>query len=246
MNDFIVVCNNLRKTYTTSAESLDILCGLDFELSKGVSAAITGASGSGKSTLLSIIGGLDRPSSGSVRVAGFQLNSLQEKELPLFRLKTAGFIFQFHYLLKDLDALENVALPAMMAGSSARQAKDRARELLSSLGLGNRATHYPSQLSGGERQRVAIARALVNSPSILLADEPTGNLDRANADSIGDLLFNLPSCYGTTLLLVTHDTMLASRADRICRIENGLLDGAVMKEDSTSVPALLKKDFLSP
>ena len=183
-------------------------------------------SGSGKSTLLSIIGGLDHATSGSVRVGDWNLPSLGERKRTEYRATCVGFVFQFHYLLKDFDALENVALPAYMCGLPRKEAMDKAEALLSDVGLADRLHHFPSQLSGGERQRTAIARALVNNPPLLLADEPTGNLDSHNALLIRGLLFELAVRHGTTLLLVTHDQGLAGDASTRYELHDGRLERA--------------------
>jgi len=187
VNKPIIKCQNLTKTFSTSVEALRILEGVDFTVEEGSIVTILGPSGSGKSTFLAILGSLERFDSGSVIVGGYDLGTLSEKELSTFRQTIVGFVFQFHFLLADFTALENVALPAYTRGISRAEAWRRAKELLEMVGLHNRSHHYPSQLSGGERQRVAIARALINNPSILLADEPTGNLDPASALDIKTL-----------------------------------------------------------
>jgi lipoprotein-releasing system ATP-binding protein len=224
MSEPIISCADLEKTFTTSAEILPILRKLNFSVDEGDTIAITGPSGSGKSTLLSIIGGLDRPSGGYLRVGSWELSSLPERRLTEYRSSVVGFVFQFHYLLKDFDALENVALPAYMRGLSREKAFERARALLCDVGLSDRLTHFPSQLSGGERQRAALARALINDPPILLADEPTGNLDAASAAVVRDLVFSLARSHGTTLVLVTHDLGLAAEANRRYELRNGQLE----------------------
>lgn len=222
-NEVILSVKDLEKTYKTSSETLTILKGLNMDLARGTRCAVVGKSGSGKSTLLNIIGGLDKPTSGSVFADGADISSMTEKELVKFRRDDLGLIFQFHYLLKDFTALENVFLPAYMAGMSKRAAKERAESLLCDVGLKERLHHFPSQLSGGERQRVSVARSLVNDPELILADEPTGNLDPANAQSVGDLLFSLSKDYKKTLILVTHDMSLAQKAEVIYTIEDGHL-----------------------
>jgi len=208
-----VRCVGLCKTFSSQAENLEVLQSLDLEIAQGRSCSIMGASGSGKSTLLAILGGLERFDKGEVYVDGHPLAKLSEKDLPRFRNTCVGFVFQFHYLLKDFSALENVALPAYMSGVPRKEAWDKAAHLLDKVGLTDRVDHYPSELSGGERQRTAIARALINSPRILLADEPTGNLDAANADSIRALLYDLPAMTGSSLLVATHDPGFAAVAD---------------------------------
>lgn len=213
----------LEKTFVTSSESLTIIKSLDMIVNQGTKVVIVGESGSGKSTLLNIIGGLDSPSAGFVRVGPYRIDSLPEAALAEYRSKYIGLIFQFHYLLNDFTALENVFLPSYMAGVPKKQALDRAKQLLCDVGLENRLSHLPSQLSGGERQRVAVARSLVQEPSLVLADEPTGNLDPANAALIGNLLFSMVDRYKKTLLLVTHDRDLASNGDVQYTISDGTL-----------------------
>jgi len=219
----LVEIRGLCRHFRTEAEDLVILSDLDLRLERGGSLAIMGASGSGKSTLLSLVGGLDRPDGGYLRAGDRLLHELDEGGLAEYRGGFVGFVFQFHFLIKDLSALENVALPAMMRGEGRGTAFARARELLVELGLGSRLDHLPSKLSGGERQRAAIARALVNSPPLLLADEPTGNLDAANAQAVRELLLSLPARYGTTLLVVTHDPVFASAAGACLVLEEGRL-----------------------
>ena len=223
MNDDVIVCSAVRKIFRSEAEILEILGGVDLRLPRGTCASITGPSGCGKSTLLSILGGLDRPSSGEVVVGGVDLVRSGEDALSAFRSRVAGFVFQFHYLLKDFTALENVMLPAFMRSGDRKAATEKARPLLEAVGLSGRLSHVPAKLSGGERQRVAIARALVNDPEIVLADEPTGNLDRASARSVEDLLFDIAASRGTTLLVVTHDPGLAARASMRFMLRDGTL-----------------------
>jgi lipoprotein-releasing system ATP-binding protein len=222
-DEALVECRALAKTFTSEVEELRVLDGLDLTVAKGSRVAITGASGCGKSTLLSIIGGLDRASSGTIRVGAWSLDSVAERELTDYRAGTVGFVFQFHYLLKDFSALENVALPAYMRGVRRDEAFARAAQLLSDMGLAERLDHLPSKLSGGERQRAAIARALINRPSLVLADEPTGNLDAQSSRSVRELLYELSPRYGTTLILVTHDRDLADEADYRYMLEGGRL-----------------------
>lgn len=226
MNEPIVICAGLEKIFSDTAEKLHVLKSLDLEVERGKSLAIMGQSGSGKSTLLSIIGGLDKPTSGSVQVGNWNLSSLPERALSEYRASFVGFVFQFHYLLKDFDAVENVALPAHMHGLSKAKAIEKAAKLLGDVGLGDRIHHFPSQLSGGERQRTALARALINEPPLLLADEPTGNLDAANARIVSDLLFRLAAERGTTLILVTHDPSLAQMASSCVELRDGRLQGS--------------------
>lgn len=224
----IVSVKNLEKTYITESERLTILKNLNMEVKEGSKCVIVGKSGSGKSTLLNIIGGLDTASSGSVEVDGALISSMTEDELTAYRQKFLGLVFQFHYLLKDFTALENVFLPSYMAGRSKKEAMQKAESLLCDVGLSDRMNHLPSELSGGERQRVAVARCLINNPELILADEPTGNLDPANALLIGDLLFSMADRYKKTLILVTHDMNIASKGD----IRYFIRDGALAKDIS--------------
>ena len=221
----VIICvRDLMKNYQSGAEILHILQGINFEAERGSAVAISGQSGCGKSTLLNIIGGLDRFDSGTVEVAGTDISNLPESGLSSYRQRRIGFIFQFHYLLKDFTALENVMLPAYMMGNRKKDAIEKARGLLDDMRLDNRAGHFPSQLSGGERQRVAVARAMVNDPDIILADEPTGNLDPRNSDMVAELLYTGAEKWGKTLIVVTHDETVASRAKIRYVLENGLLE----------------------
>ena len=222
-NNIMVLTEGLVKNYKSANETLHILKGLNLNIPTGHSAAISGRSGSGKSTLLNILGGLDRCDEGKACVGGLDITSLSEKQLGSYRSKKVGFIFQFHYLLKDFTALENVMLPAFMTGMKKKAALERAMELLSDVNLSDRYKHYPSQLSGGERQRVAVARSIVNNPDLILADEPTGNLDPDNSSLVSDMLFSSAEKWGKTLLIVTHDEKLAARAYCRYSLENGLL-----------------------
>lgn len=216
---------SLRRSYASSDTSIDVLKGVDLVLSAGERVAIVGASGVGKSTLLNLLGGLDRPSSGAVLVAGQDLNGLDERAQALWRNRHLGFVFQFHHLMPEFSALEAVAMPARIAGKSKREAQENARELLVSLGLEARLSHRPSMLSGGERQRVAIARALINRPVCVLMDEPTGNLDPETADSVMQLIESL-SNRDAAFVLVTHDQSIASRMDTHYRLIDGVLTSA--------------------
>ncbi|MBN1617242.1 MAG: ABC transporter ATP-binding protein [Spirochaetales bacterium] len=218
-----LVLEKIVKRFETESERLTILDSLDLVVEEGTKVAIIGESGSGKSTLLNIIGGLESPTSGSVTAGIFNVDELDERLLSEYRREYLGLVFQFHYLLKDFTALENVMLPSLMAGSTRREARERAENLLHEVGLADRLTHYPAQLSGGERQRAAVARALVNNPSLVLADEPTGNLDPANAELVRELLFSVVSRHGKTLIIVTHDTMISDMADVRYRLEAGRL-----------------------
>ncbi|MBQ9206690.1 MAG: ABC transporter ATP-binding protein [Treponema sp.] len=224
MSEIIVRVASLEKTYKSEGETLTILKDLSVDIEKGKKITIVGESGSGKSTFLNIIGGLDKATSGEVICGSFNLSKLDESSLSKYRTHFLGLIFQFHYLLKDFTALENVALPAIMAGVPKKTAMERAKKLLCDVALEDRLSHLPSKLSGGERQRVAVARALINNPELILADEPTGNLDPQNAAMIGDLLFSMTEKYQKTLLLVTHDRNLAQKGDICYSIKNGALE----------------------
>jgi lipoprotein-releasing system ATP-binding protein len=225
--DILVRLEGIVKNYVSGAETLHILKGVSLTLRRRETAAVTGRSVSGKSTLLNILGGLDRGDAGSVSVGGLDLGSLSESALSSYRRNQVGFIFQFHYLLKDFTALENVMLPAYIAGMKKKKALDRARLLLEDLGLEERAGHYPSQLSGGERQRVAVARSLVNDPDLVLADEPTGNLDPDNSTLVAELLYGSARKWGKTLVVVTHDEKVAARAETRYTLTAGrIIDGA--------------------
>ncbi|MBO5137697.1 MAG: ABC transporter ATP-binding protein [Spirochaetaceae bacterium] len=226
MNDFenIIEVSGLEKTFVSSSERLTIIKSLNMIVKPKTKVVIVGESGSGKSTLLNIIGGLDSPTAGTVVVGPYSIHSLMEDQLAEYRSKFIGLIFQFHYLLNDFSALENVFLPAYMAGMPKKNAIENAKQLLVDVGLEKRLAHLPSQLSGGERQRVAVARSLIQDPQLILADEPTGNLDPANATLIGDLLFSMVDRYNKTLLLVTHDRELAQRGDIQYKITDGSLE----------------------
>jgi lipoprotein-releasing system ATP-binding protein len=223
MSNIIVDVKNLVKDYKSGAEILHILRALSFQIESGSTVSIMGSSGSGKSTLLNIIGGLDRFDSGSLLAAGKNIGRLSEKSLSAYRRSNVGFIFQFHYLLKDFTALENVMLPAYIAGESKKRATEKARALLDEVQMGSRLTHYPAKLSGGERQRVAVARSMINDPDIILADEPTGNLDSEHGSIVADLLFGSTEKHNKTLIVVTHDEKIAVRAKRKYTLVNGEL-----------------------
>lgn len=219
----IITIENLEKTYKTESETLTILKDLELHVESGTKVSIVGQSGSGKSTFLNIVAGLDSATNGSVKVGNYLVSSLDEQSLASYRSKFIGLVFQFHYLLKDFTALENVFLPAYMAGENKKEALEKAKQLLSDVGLSDRMNHLPSELSGGERQRAAVARSLINGPELILADEPTGNLDPANSKMIGELLFSMVDKYHKTLLLVTHDMNLARNADICYTIQEGKL-----------------------
>lgn len=213
MNDAALAVSGLSKRFYTGSEELVIFENLSFEVETAKRLAITGESGCGKSTLLNILGGLEAPSSGTVRAGPYEVTTLDENSLTGYRSGYLGLVFQFHYLLKDFTALENVMLPAIMAGVKRKEASERARQLLADVKLDHRLDHLPSRMSGGERQRAAVARSLVNSPSLILADEPTGNLDPDNSALVREILFDVVTRYRKTLILVTHDREIASMAD---------------------------------
>ncbi len=216
----------LTKSYRDGRRQVQVLSGVDLSVTAGELVAIVGPSGSGKSTLLHLLGALDDNDSGEIRIGGVELGQLEGKRLASFRNRSLGFVFQFHQLLPDFDALENVMMPGRIAGLGAREAASRSAELLAEVGLGERMDHFPSQLSGGERQRVAICRALLLRPPLLLADEPTGNLDPASAEQVLEQLLRLRGEAGTTTILVTHNPAVAARCGRMLRLERGLLQPA--------------------
>lgn len=219
----ILSVSHLVKTFESTNEKLIVLDHLDFEVAKPQKIIITGESGSGKSTFLNIIAALDSCNEGLIYAKDYNVHDMDEEMASTYRRKYLGLIFQFHYLLKDFTALENVMLPSLIAGSKKKDAIRRAEQLLNEMKLSNRMQHYPSQLSGGERQRVAVARALINEPSLILADEPTGNLDRENAILVRDLLFSLVEKHSKTLILVTHDMEIAKSGDIRFKLEKGKL-----------------------
>lgn len=214
---------NLHKAYLDATRRVEVLRGVDLEVEPGELVAVVGPSGSGKSTLLHLLGGLDSPDSGTVEVAGQNLSRLSGSALARFRNKTLGFVFQFHQLLPDFTALENVMLPGRIAGREPRETANAARRLLEEVGLEERLDHFPNQLSGGERQRVALCRALLLEPPLLLADEPTGNLDPATGEQVFELLRAMALRHGTTMVLVTHNPELARRCSRVHLLEGGAL-----------------------
>jgi len=221
MSDILLSGRAISKTYTLGKRELAVLRGVDVELQKGDFLALRGASGAGKSTLLHLLGGLDTPTGGEVWLRGRNLANLSSRELARLRNREVGYIFQAYYLLPELDALENVCLPARMARTPAAKAEARGRELLKRVGLEERIEHKPYELSGGEQQRVAIARALINEPELILADEPTGNLDSHTGEEIVDLLCSIRAEKQTTLVMATHDAKLAARAPRVIELVDG-------------------------
>jgi len=223
MNKPLLTCTGISKTYQDGDNQVNVLSSLDLTLNSHELLAITGRSGSGKSTLLHLLGTLDEPSSGEILFNGQDIHRLNKSKQAAFRNQSLGFIYQFHHLLAEFSALENVMMPLLIAGESQQQAKLRAVEMVQSVGLSERAHHKPSQLSGGERQRIAIARALVNRPALVLADEPTGNLDSENALAIFELLKSLRDQQGTSFVVVTHDNELANRLDRVVNLSSGSL-----------------------
>ncbi len=229
---------------TKSFGNLQVLKGIDMEVAKGEIVSIVGPSGAGKTTLLQIIGTLDRPDSGSVVIDGTEVSQLSSNRLSDFRNKHIGFVFQFHQLLPEFTAIENIMIPAYIAGKSTSAAKARAQELLEFMGLSDRAHHKPNQLSGGEKQRVAVARALVNEPSVVLADEPSGSLDTKNKAELHQLFFDLRDKYGMTFIIVTHDESLAALTDRtICLKDGRIVDNL---HDETTITAPTTSETTNP
>jgi lipoprotein-releasing system ATP-binding protein len=218
-----VEARGLKKTYRDGARRVDVLTGIDLRVEPGEFVAVVGPSGSGKSTLLHLLGALDQPDEGAVEIGGTSLAALDARELASFRNRTIGFVFQFQELLPDFDAEENVMMPGRIAGLEVATLRRRARDLMAEVGLEERMDHYPNELSGGERQRVALCRALLLEPPLLLADEPTGNLDPKSGDQMFNLMLELQARHGTTAMVVTHNPELARRCGRLLRLESGTL-----------------------
>jgi len=229
MHNIIIELKNIHKSYKTGPQKVDVLKGINLSIEEGQVVVIMGPSGVGKSTLLHIMGALDLPSSGEVWVAGHNLNAFKNDTLSKFRNQSVGFVFQFHHLLPEFTALENVLIPAMMHETFSAEKEKYARYILGVVGLSERLSHKPNELSGGEQQRVAVARALVNKPKVLLADEPTGNLDKQNSKLLYDLLLGLNTQFNQTLVIVTHSEKMAERAHRIIRLDDGRVASDVNK-----------------
>lgn len=221
----LIRIKDLYKTYGSSGKAVDVLKGVDLSIEKGETVSIIGASGAGKSTLLNIMGALDRPTSGEIFYGEDRISGFNEKRLAAFRNKFIGFVFQFHHLLPEFTAIENVMLPALIGGTGPAEAREKAEGLLREVGLGNRLDHKPGELSGGEQQRAAVVRALIQAPELVLADEPTGNLDTRTGEDVFELLHGLNRVRRTTMVIVTHNEKLAGRADRAFR----MVDGRIME-----------------
>ena len=225
MNNPVLACEAVCKSYNDGVLDVQVLDNLDLQVDKGQSISIIGSSGSGKSTLLHILGGLDKPTSGRVSLLGNDLAQMSQKDLSALRNRHLGFVYQFHHLLPEFSALENVMMPLLIGKTPKDEARSRALAMLEKAGLKERVQHRPGELSGGERQRAAIARALVTEPACLLADEPTGNLDRKNAQNVLDMMLDLKAELDTALVVVTHDDQLAARFDRVLTMTDGRLEG---------------------
>lgn len=229
--DLMLEATNIHKSYG----KVTVLKGVDISLQKGEMLALVGTSGAGKSTLLQILGTLDVADKGTIEFQGTKLNSLSEKQKAKFRNEQLGFIFQFHHLLPEFSALENVCMPGWISGQNRQAVQARAIHLLERLGMGHRLHHQPNTLSGGEQQRVSVARSLINQPQLILADEPTGNLDTQNSASLYELMFSLAKETGVAFLIATHNMDLAQNADRVCRIQDGLMENEAQKDEASQV-----------
>lgn len=217
----LLITRQLFKSYRSGPQEVEVIKGIDLEVESGEIMIIMGPSGVGKSTLLHLIGGLDRPTSGEVLIDGQNLFMLKDKDLAVFRNKAIGFVFQFHHLLPEFTALENVMIPGMIHNKDIGSIQEKAQKVLEEIGLSHRLDHKPSELSGGEQQRVAVARALMNNPSLVLADEPTGNLDKQNSESLYELILELNKKHNQTFIIVTHNELMAKHAQRVIELENG-------------------------
>jgi lipoprotein-releasing system ATP-binding protein len=223
MNELLLRSEGVRKTYTKDGAPVEVLRGVDLDVREGETLAILGSSGAGKSTLLHVLGTLEAPTAGKILYFGQDVHAFSQEKVARFRNREIGFVFQFHYLLQEFSALENVLMPALIAGENREKYTQRAKQLLEEVGLGHRLTHRPAELSGGEQQRVALARALVMNPRLLLADEPTGNLDSANARKVKDLFLQLSESRGVTIALVTHDEEIAKDFSRHLMMRDGVI-----------------------
>lgn len=239
MAEALVLIENLKKSFQHEGRTLDVLKGIDLNIYPGQILAIVGPSGAGKSTLLHCMGTLDLPSSGKIRLGSEELTTMSPARLAAVRNRTIGFVFQFHHLLPEFNALENVMLPGLIQGRPRKEMEKRARALLEEVGLGSRTTHRPGELSGGEQQRVAVARALALDPKLLLADEPTGNLDTATSDAVHDLFFQINREHGTTIVVVTHNPAFAERMPRVVNMRDGRVEHDDVRAERNPVGAAL-------